>query len=243
VGARRGIAAGVGVLVLACGPGTRADTKADVDHVCPLCKTEFKAVLVASGYQSGQRLDLRPIGAITSPWLLAVCPKDGFVLFRGAEGHYTREELETLRARVDSDEYRKLGPSAPSYQRLAMLYEGLKRPPDEIAQAYLKASWQAEGKDEALNRTLLVKSREWLDAYLASSAQQKKDETWRTAAFLRGELLRRLGAFDEAREQFDRLGGMKEFQEGPFPRLIAQEAALIQAKDQSPQEIADEEGR
>ncbi len=237
---RIGIALGLGFVILACGGTTFADTARSVDCVCPLCKTEFKAVVAMSGTMFNRRLDLRPLGAIRSPWPVPVCPKCGFALYKPLNDKYTDEEVKKLRGFVNSAAYRKLATDAVSHERLARLFEFLGHDPDEIAGVYLQASWQAEDKKDAeSNRALLEKSREWLEKYLASSPE--KDEKWRTQVFLRGELLRRLGKFDEAKKHFDRLGAMAAFQEGPFPRLIVQELTLIKAKDASPKEVVREE--
>lgn len=224
----------VSLVWLALGTVVVADTRAVVDQTCPLCGTKFKATLAMSGTQFGQRLDLRPVGAIASPWPVAVCTKCGFVLFKEGDKDYTSKELETLRGLVNADEYKKLPADTPSYERLARLLEGLKRPPNEIAHAYLKASWQVEGQDER-NRALLEKSRKWLETYLEKAP--KTDEARVPAEILRGELLRRVGKFDEAKRQFERLGKSKDFAKEPFPAIIAQELGLIEAKDSSAQEI------
>jgi hypothetical protein len=122
------IACGLSVLLLLGIAPMRADTRVVCDETCPLCGQKFQARLAASGTQFGQRLDLRPIGPIASPWPLAVCPKCGFVLYKD-DNKYAGEELKALRKVVASDEYKKLGASAPTYARLAKLHEGLKSPP------------------------------------------------------------------------------------------------------------------
>ena len=83
---------------------------------------------------------------------------------------------------------------------------------------------------------MLTKSQEWFQKYLESPAGQ--GERRQTIEFLRGELFRRLGKFDEAKRQFVRLATIKDFQKEPFPRLIAQELSLIQAKDTNPHKMA-----
>ena len=223
------------LLIPVWAPIALGDTRKNVDRVCPLCSTKFTAVVIMSGTRFGVRLDLRPLGAIASPIPLAVCPKCGLVLHKPMSEKYSADELKQLRGIIEADAYHALDTKAPSYQRLAMLYEGLHRPPEDIGNAYLMASWQTE-KEEKLNQALLAKSQEWFQKYLDMSPE--KDEGRQTIAFLRGELLRRLGRFDEAKRQFDRLAGLKNFQEDPFPRLITQELSLIQAKDATPHEMA-----
>ncbi len=211
---------GFGLWVLVVETIASADTKSVVDCTCPLCDTKFKATLAGSGTQFGQRLDLRPLGAITSPWPIAVCPQCGFVLFKDQGEKYTAEELATLRGLVNADGYKKLPANTPAYERLAVLYEGLKRPPFVIAYAYLKASWQLEDQPER-NRVLLEKSRKWFETYLETA--QKSDEARMTAEFLRGELLRRVGKFEEAKAQLERLGKLKEFTADLAPRSSEKE--------------------
>jgi Uncharacterized protein conserved in bacteria (DUF2225) len=184
------------------------------------------------------RLDLRPLGASASVTPLAVCPKCRLILYKEMDDSYSPDELKQLRGIIEADAYRTLDAKAPSYQRLAMLYEGLHRPPQEIGDAYLTASWQTE-TEQKVNRAMLMKSHEWFQKYLESSPEQH--ERRETIEFLQGELLRRLAKFDEAKRQFDRLATMKDFQKEPFPRLIAQELSLIKAKDAAPHGMARKE--
>lgn len=232
---RRVLWSGLGLLAMGRGPAARADTRIVVEKVCPISLTKFKATLAGSGFQATIRLDARPVGAIASPWPLPVCPECGFVLFKRDNQEYTADEMTTLRSVVESPEYKGLPTKDSSYLRLAKLYEGLKRSPEEVDHAYLKASWQVES-DEPRNRALLATSLEWFEKFLASGP--KKDQGWQSAEVLRGELQRCLGKFAEAKAQFDRLKGMKEFEQEPFPRVIAQEGSLIDAKDPSPRELS-----
>jgi hypothetical protein len=225
---------GLGLLVLVVETIASADTWVVFDCTCPLCDTKFKATLAGSATHVGQRLDLRPLGSAISPWPIPVCSKCGFVMFKGFSEKHTAEELATLRGLVNADGYKKLPANTPSYERLAVLYEGLKRPPFAISSAYLQASWQVEDQPER-NRVLLEKSRKWIEKYLEKAP--KTDEAWTKAEVLRGELLRRVGKFEESKAQLERLGKLKEFTADPFPHIIGQELTLIEAKDTSPQEI------
>ena len=239
--ARNAIVLGVGLTFLNSGFAILADTIRSVDCVCPLCKTKFTAVLTMSGTMFNRRLDLRPVGAIRSPWPVPVCTKCGFAMFRQLNEKYTDDELDKLRKFVASEAYRKLPTTAGTHERLAKIFEFLGRAPEEMAHVYLQASWQAEDKkDVERNRALLEKSREWLEKYLASSPE--KDEKWRTLEYLRGELLRRVGKFDEAKKHFDRLIKIPAFQEGPMPQLISQQMSLIKNRNASPKEMVRSQG-
>lgn len=229
--ARIHFASGVLALLLALVPTASAETKITVEKTCPVCNTTFKAVVSGSGTAFGQRLDLRRVGAIASPWLIPVCTNCQFVLYKNND-KFAKAELESLRRIVNEGAYRQLDRKTPSYLRLALLYEGLKRPPDEVAFASLQASWQVED-DEKANRTLLERSLTWYEKYLALPPDEKKD--WPIAEFLRGELLRRLGKLDEAKAQFERLSTLDEFKADPYPSMIGQELDLIRAKNTSPQ--------
>ena len=51
---------------------------------CPVCETQFRDVVDASGTQIGMRLDFKPIGSIGTPGRLAKCPRCRFItMIRG----------------------------------------------------------------------------------------------------------------------------------------------------------------
>ena len=83
-----------------------AATEGEIDCTCPLCKTKFKAVVDFSGTSFGKRLDLKPIGAIRSPWRIPVCPKCQFVLFADK---FSDDELKVLGEFVASEAYKEIG--------------------------------------------------------------------------------------------------------------------------------------
>ena len=209
-------------------------TETEEACTCPLCKTKFKAILDASGSSFGRRLDLKPIGAIVAPWRLPVCPKCKFVQFKDAD-KFKADELKALKKYVESDAYKSISPKESSYYRVARMFEHLKKPAIEIAHVYLKASWQAEG-DERQHKACLDKSLEHFVRFLATNPG--KNDDYRTANFLRGELLRQLGKFDAAKKHFLTLQQQEEFKTKPFPEIIAQELELIEKKNAAPQTIS-----
>lgn len=68
-------------------------TVGEVSTTCPLDGTTFTWTAAMSGTTVGQRLDLRPIGSILSPWPVAVCPKDHAQLAYAAAGDSAPHEV------------------------------------------------------------------------------------------------------------------------------------------------------
>src|SRR5262249_13405404 len=120
------------------------------------------------------------------------------------------------------------------YYRLARMFERLKRPHAEVAFAYLKASWQVED-DKKRSRQYLSSCLEAYEKFLKT--KPKQSERTQTAQFLKGELLRQLGKFDDASKHFQEIQKLAEFKKAPFPKLIELELKLIGKKDDKPRVI------
>jgi hypothetical protein len=204
-----------------------AATEFEEDYVCLLCQTKFTAVLDGSGTTSGQRLDLKPLGSIRAPWRLPVCPKCRFVQYKEKE-KFTKEELTALKQYVNSADYKAIPLPESSHFLLGKTYEHLKTPPREIAHVYLMASWQVE-HDAKRHRAYLEQSLEQFNAFLASNPP--KDEPWKVASFLGGEILRQLQLFNEAQRVFQSLKTQEQFADQPYARLITYELELIRKQD------------
>ncbi len=223
-----------------------AMTMAQINTDCPICEKQFPANVPASGTSFGQRLDLRRIGPISSPWELPLCTTCGLVVFKEA-GKFTPEELKTIRKVMASDAYKAIPKGSQSYHRLALLFEGLGVPPNIQGFVWLEASWQVED-NEKLNKELLGKSLAWYEKFLANPPAQKKDASEEeqsqaqamlmTAMFMKGELLRRLERFAEAKKHFDAMTAQPQFKESKmYGALIQQELEHIAAGNSQPQEV------
>ena len=211
----------------------QAATESDEDFVCLLCKTKFSATLDSSGTTSGRRLDLKPLGSIRAPWRLPVCPKCRFVQYQDAN-KFSQEELKALREFVFSAAYARLSPEETSHFLLGKIYEHLKRPSIEVAHTYLAASWQVD-RDAKRHQAYLKHSLEQFTIYLTGTPP--KDEAWKTARFVQGELLRQLQRFDEAQRHFRAMEKEEHFKAKPFPQLLSYELELIEKKDPSLREM------
>ncbi|MBI2088741.1 MAG: DUF2225 domain-containing protein [Deltaproteobacteria bacterium] len=206
------------------------------EFVCPLDGTKFRAEVIASQFIAGIRTDMRRTGAVAEPPPLPVCPTDGLILFKET---FNDEEKAKLRRLVQSAEY-KNAKDGLSYFLLAKIFEHLGMPNNQTAHAYLSASWQVEnaGDSKRLNKYLQSSLR-----HLKKHIESSKDasEVSLEDQLLAGELERRLGQFEEAKERFDSLSAKldrvshnhREF----YRRLMGLQLQLIQKKDDKPRVI------
>lgn len=228
------------VLLLLLSVSLKAHTVGEVQKTCPLCQTQFQSLEDMSGTQFGMRLDLKPIGPIAAPWSVPVCPQCDFILFKN---DISPEEIVKCKNIVASANYKNLKKRA-SYFKMGLLFESLNRDSLIIAHTYLKASWQEENENIHM-KECLEKCLKHLDAYLKSAPQDKtapdhsdeKTSPVVTSQFLKGEVLRRLAKYDDARKHFQSLQLQKSFQDVPMKSMILFELKLCDQKDSAPHEI------
>jgi hypothetical protein len=124
---------------------------------CPLTGTTFEAKVEGSGTVFCQRLDLKPVGAISAPAPVPECPDDGFVLYRDP---FSRRELKRLRPWIQSDHYQAVLRQESTHFRMAEMMKRLDQPAFDVGWAYLRASWQVEAEP--------VRYARYLEAALAA---------------------------------------------------------------------------
>ncbi|WP_415407919.1 hypothetical protein ACLHDG_05140 [Sulfurovum sp. CS9] len=229
------------IVMLLCTAGVvNAHTSGMVEKTCPLCEKVFKYELDMSGTQFGMRLDLKPLGPTAAPWRIPVCPRCHFVLY---DDEIPTEELAKCKKIIQSDAYKKQSKRA-SYYLLGLLFEGLKKNPLDIAHIFLKASWQEESDEKKLKDDL-EHSIHHFELFLkeqpkSDAAQQKEDNAYVTAQLMKGEILRRLSHFEEAKSYFSGLLLFKPFKEGTFLRDIVRfEISLCDKKDSGPHAVSE----
>jgi hypothetical protein len=66
---------------------------------------------------------------------------------------------------------------------------------------------------------------------------ERSDKGYPDLALLRGEVLRRLGKWEDAANHFRDLSGQPEFQETKRQLIISQQMTLIARKDSQPQQL------
>lgn len=221
--------AAVAAATIACGSlPSDARTFHQVEMTCPYDGTKFSFASQASGTSFGKALDLMETGPIDSPWPIAVCPTNGFVFFKGK---FDDEELERLRPLVMSAEYQALKGETP-YYRAAWLFERTGASHRKVSLTLLQATWEAKQDAERYERYATA-----LAARLPIDIEASPDDK-KMLQLVLGELLRRLGRFEEARQHFVRLA--QELEPGSNEaRVAAFQLRLIERNDREPNLISE----
>lgn len=167
-----------------------ATTSFELTITCPIDGQPFKANIMASYFQSGMRLDFKPIGALITPYPYPVCPGNGFVMYQET---FSDAELNAIRTIVLSDEYRRLRAENTDYFMVAYMKQRLGAGQYELGSIYLRASWEAERDAPGRVDGYRVLAREAFDKFL--SGKRTHTEEWWTATVLATELDRLLSQF------------------------------------------------
>jgi len=202
------------------------------EFTCPVCGTAFYAKLDVNPGQYDMRLDLKPIGDAPAPWRLPDCPKCGFVIYAIS---LSKAELAAHKRTVASPEY-AASLRRSSYYRLGLLYAGMGRPDFAVANAFLKASWQEEASPAELKDDLASS----LKYFTAAAASPKSSLVEReNSQLLMGELLRRLGRFEECAAHLKALRGTKGFTNNFFGDVVDYQLKLCVGRDAGIYEMED----
>jgi uncharacterized protein (DUF2225 family) len=220
-------------ILLIATAGTVGHTASEVKKTCPVCKTEFKTMVDMLGTSFGMRLDLKKLGPIASPWRIPVCTKCKFVLY---DDKIPEKDLAKCKEIVESKDYKKHSARA-SYFLLGILSQKLGKDDMKIAHLYLNASWQEEENKEHLKQDLGL-SLKYFEAYLKDPTAKEPDAYF-TALLLKGELLRRLGKFDEAKKHLDTLKEKKKFKGTFLGDIVTYEIELCNQKDAKPHKVSE----
>lgn len=226
---KQNLVTSIAIVILLSPFASNALTFYPVERECPLGGERFSFTSVSSYTQFGKRLDLKPIGAMMAPMPLAICPNNGFIMYKS---DFSEVELNNLEKFVLSAEYQSLRDTNTDYYLLAKIYEYLNKPFSEIAYTYLKASWEAEGTN---NYPIYMK--------LSASYYQKSVEQEHlfknlefSVRFLLVEINRLLGNFKLAESNLELLS--QAFENEDFAtKWIDIERDLINNKDANPKNI------
>ena len=184
------------LLLLATSASAWAHTAQEMAFTCPIGGEKFTQTMDTSGTSIGMMTDMRPVGPIAAPFPLAQCPSNKFVMFKDK---FSPDELAKFERVVNGAEYQRIAAQSPSYFAWGRMMElaGENTDAQQMMNIFLKASWQSESQ-ESFSKTL-----EYADKVLANKAISSKDAI--NTQFLRGEMLRKLGRFDEAKRVFTAL--------------------------------------
>lgn len=185
------VAVAIGAISIPTAEKAMATTSYQVTVTCPIDGQPFTATLVGSYFQSGMRLDFKPIGSLVAPRPYPVCPGNGFVIYQDA---FFDDELNAIRAIVASDEYRQLRSDNTDYFMVAYVKERLGTNHYDLGHTYLRASWEAERDMPDLVDPYRRLARQAFDNF--RRAERNHTEEWWTAAVLAAELDRLLARFE-----------------------------------------------
>jgi tetratricopeptide (TPR) repeat protein len=193
-----------------------------------------------SGTQPDTRLDLKPLGPIAAPWRKAVCPLCNFVLY---SDKIPLDDLTKCKKIVQEKSY-KDNANRSSYFLLGLLYEGLKKDPLTLSHTFLKASWQ-ESSDEKKLQDDLIRSLNYFDVFLNEPRKpvppdaDDDEDPYETAQLVKGEILRRLGRFADAKTYFSGLLKLKPYQGTFLGNTATFEISLCDKKDSGPHKFSE----
>lgn len=190
------------------------------DFVCPVDQKPFTEYLPISGYAVSSMLDFQQNGMIASPQPLAVCPGNGFVMFKQ---DFSADEIAKIRSLVQSPEFQAIRSRNNPWLLAVWEMKQLGQSQRDIASMYLAASWVAFGSD-------------YNDIVGEAYAFVEEMNDPRDALIL-GEWERRLGRFEDAQKRFANLDPKARaaflasgWTEERLQAYVDQQLALIAAK-------------
>lgn len=212
-----------------------AHTMGESTNTCPVCDHTFTCMLDRSGTSFGMRLDLKPVGPTPAPWRVPVCTDCSFVIY---DKDIPAEELERCRTIIATEDYAGHSERA-SYFLMGLIFEGLGKESNIIGHTFLKASWQEESEVEHLKEDL-ERSLKHFEIYLGRK-ESEDEEGYVTAQLLKGELLRRLGRFEQCIEYLTELRNSNAIEDDFLQQLIRYQIDLCKQKDLQPHELSEME--
>lgn len=223
------LAVGAGLLLAA---GVAFAQGVATQIVCPIDGKTFTYKALDTKPTSRLYLDMKRADSFF-PWPHPKCPGNGFVIYKN---NLSSAEIDKLRPFVLSDEYRALSETHTTRYLEAVLRKRLGEPPYDVAWALVQATWEASADPERYRRY----AEEALAAYDAIPLESLTNIRYRNLKrMMSGELARRLGRFDSARERFLEMRDNAELSAPNYQRIVEYQLRLIRAKDSRPRPIPD----
>jgi hypothetical protein len=216
------------VAVLTSAVHVQALTGASEEVTCPIGGEKLQRTYINSYTSSDQELDSREF---FDPRPVPQCPSDGFVMY---QAEFSEAEVAILQHYVRSKEFQSLRGKHVPYYLAARLKAQLGR--EDISYLLLQASWQATNPKQY--RAYAIEA---LDAYERQlRGHYESAERRMFDRLIAGELERRLGRFNEAKERFVAIAGeesLATYQGGRFASIVCVQLALIEVKSSEPHRI------
>lgn len=159
------------------------------EFTCPIGGEVFEASVLASTTTWGERPDGKPYGMLNG-FPVVECPGNGFSIFKE---EFTPEEIAILTPLIGSPSFQAMRESETPHYRVGWLMRTLGRPPAELANALLVASWESDGQPERKARY----QREFVAA--TAKVPRSARDLWFGLNLRAANALRELRQFAEAR--------------------------------------------
>ncbi|MXO61172.1 hypothetical protein GRI89_16635 [Altererythrobacter salegens] len=163
---------------------------------CPVGGETFTDNVIGSYTTFGQRPDGRSYGTLPI-YPLVECPGNGFPIY---QEEFTPEELAKLTKLVESSEFQALRKTETSYFRLWWLFRQMDKPPTQLANTLLVASWESDDDP--------VRKARYQALFVTAAAQVPREdgEEWYYYNLRAANALRELGRFEEAADLLHAIG-------------------------------------
>jgi uncharacterized protein len=185
-------------------------TLRQIELNCPICGNSFQSqAVVSTNAFGGKRTDFHERAAGTQPlaYLVHMCGQCGY---SGGEGDFTGvTEVSPL---VREQVLRELAPKTPDstmgsakYEAAAKVAEWQGVDPRHIADLLLRAAWCCVDEDDVEAERYFRRLAAWTFKQALRSYDGVGAEERAVLTYLVGELWRRIGDADQAKEWFDRV--------------------------------------
>jgi hypothetical protein len=201
-----------------------------VQRVCPLDGERFSYQDPPPLKSRETYLDQRPVDP-TGTWPHAKCPTSGLVLYKSS---FSESEIAKLRDFVRSEQYQAMSKVHATHYLEALLRRQLGESPYAVAWALVQATWEVSSDPVRYKQY----AEEALALYDSIPLDSLKEIRFRILKrMISGELARRLGRFDSARERFLEMRDSAELAKPFYQRIVELQLKLVRARDSGPHRI------
>jgi hypothetical protein len=189
--------------VLNCNGGADGHHVYEEEVKCPVGGEQFKAFYLGTHSTYGRHLDWEPVSYMRFPVPIPVCPSNGFVM---AKKDHTKEELQALKAVIESKPYKDLyAQKHATYYLFAKMKEMNKEKFNDYWWLYLNATWEADNcKEKTRYKEYAL---ETISAGTKRLAELKEsEEVYWVLKLVTADLYRRIGDFKTSQELADKFG-------------------------------------